>query len=241
MEGEKKQLDEELALVREKAAANVELKQWAADRELEIQAQLAENQKELDDAVLENQIANTEAMQKLQAKRQEALNATLGVASNVMGSLASLYKANSERAKKDGESEAKYQKEKEKAFKAYKALSISQAIIDTYKSANEAYTAVAGIPYVGPYLAPVAAAAAIIAGIANVKRIQNEEMSSSSSSSSASVTAPVMQTEPIEYQRQLLGDKELDEMNKPIKCYMVESEATAVMNKVKMAESNASF
>ena len=45
-----------------------------------------------------------------------------------------------------------------------KAAAITQATIDTYKSAVEAYSAMAGIPVVGPALAVAAAAAAIAAG-----------------------------------------------------------------------------
>ena len=43
--------------------------------------------------------------------------------------------------------------------------------MDTYASANAAYKAMAGIPVVGPALGVAAAAAAIGAGLANVKQI----------------------------------------------------------------------
>lgn len=55
-----------------------------------------------------------------------------------------------------------------------KAAAIAQAIIDTYKSANAAYAAMAGIPYVGPALGAAAAAGAIAAGMANVQAIQSQ-------------------------------------------------------------------
>ena len=54
---------------------------------------------------------------------------------------------------------------------AGKAMAVTQATIDTYKAANSAYSAMAGIPYVGPVLGGIAAGAAIAAGIANVKSI----------------------------------------------------------------------
>ena len=47
-----------------------------------------------------------------------------------------------------------------------------QALVDAYASANAAYKAMAGIPVVGPALAVAAAAAAIGAGLANVKMIE---------------------------------------------------------------------
>lgn len=56
-------------------------------------------------------------------------------------------------------------------FAAWKAFSIAQATVDTYKSAIAAYAATVGIPVVGPALAPVAAAAAVAAGIANIAQI----------------------------------------------------------------------
>lgn len=52
-----------------------------------------------------------------------------------------------------------------------KAFAIVQATIDTYSSAVKSYNAMAGIPVVGPALGFVAAAAAVAAGIANVKKI----------------------------------------------------------------------
>lgn len=54
---------------------------------------------------------------------------------------------------------------------AGKAMAVAQATIDTYKSATAAYSAMSGIPIVGPALGAVAAGAAVAAGIANVKKI----------------------------------------------------------------------
>jgi len=52
-----------------------------------------------------------------------------------------------------------------------KAAAIAEATINTYRAAVGAYAALAPIPYVGPVLGAVAAAAAIVAGIANIKKI----------------------------------------------------------------------
>lgn len=59
------------------------------------------------------------------------------------------------------------------ASTAYKAFAIAQATIATYTSAIEAYKSTAAIPVVGPYLAPVAAAAAVAAGMANIGKIRS--------------------------------------------------------------------
>lgn len=55
-----------------------------------------------------------------------------------------------------------------------KAAAIAQTIINTYQSATEAYKAMAGIPYIGPALGAAAAAAAIVAGLANVAQIRSQ-------------------------------------------------------------------
>lgn len=57
-----------------------------------------------------------------------------------------------------------------------KTAAIAQATIDTYKSAVSAYSAMAGIPVVGPALAVAAAAAAIAAGLNNVAQISNVQL-----------------------------------------------------------------
>jgi hypothetical protein len=57
-------------------------------------------------------------------------------------------------------------------FKVWKAFSIQQAIMDTYRAANAGYAALAGIPVVGPILGAAAASAAIGIGLARVNQIR---------------------------------------------------------------------
>jgi len=54
---------------------------------------------------------------------------------------------------------------------AGKAAAVASATINTFSSAQKAYDATVGIPYVGPILAPINAGIAIAAGIKNVKSI----------------------------------------------------------------------
>jgi hypothetical protein len=61
------------------------------------------------------------------------------------------------------------------AFNIGKAAAISGAIIDTYKAATGAYSALSGIPYVGPFLGAAAAIAAIVAGMARVQQIRSTQ------------------------------------------------------------------
>jgi len=58
---------------------------------------------------------------------------------------------------------------------AGKAAAIAQATIETYKSATSAYSAMAGIPVVGPALGAIAAAAAVAAGLKTVQKITSTE------------------------------------------------------------------
>ena len=211
----------------------LQMEQLTADERFNIERTLFENQIALNDALTENYEANNEAFLQMQSKKQQALNATLSVASNVMGAMAQM-------AKTEAQNENKGITERQNAMKAYKAFAVTQAIINTYQGATEAYTAMASIPYVGPALGIAAAVAAIAMGIANVHSILSEKMPSESDSPTVSAPAAI-QTAPIEYTRQLVGDSELDEMNQPIKCYVLESDITSTQNKVAVTESNASF
>lgn len=197
--------------------------QLTAEQKQEIQRTLTENNIALSDAQLANEQANTQAYQNLQKARQQALQGTLSVASSIAGSMASIWGEES---------------------KVGKGFATAQALIDTYSAANSAYSAMAGIPIVGPALGIAAAAAAVVAGIANVKKIWevDETSGASASSASASVAAPAaLNTAPVEYTRNLLGDKETDLLNEPVKCYVVESDITNAQTKVAVTESNASF
>lgn len=57
--------------------------------------------------------------------------------------------------------------------KAYKAFAIANAIMNTYQGAVAAFQSAAAIPLVGWVAAPVAAAAAVAAGLANVAKIRS--------------------------------------------------------------------
>jgi hypothetical protein len=55
----------------------------------------------------------------------------------------------------------------------YKAAAITETVINTYKAATAAYSALAPIPIIGPALGVAAAAAAVAAGAANVAKIRS--------------------------------------------------------------------
>lgn len=62
----------------------------------------------------------------------------------------------------------------EKVAAIGKAAAIAQGLIDTYKASIAAYSAMAGIPVVGPALGAAAAAAVTAAGLANVASIRSQ-------------------------------------------------------------------
>lgn len=67
---------------------------------------------------------------------------------------------------------AVFQNSKNKELAAIgKAAAISSTIISTYEGAQKAFTALAGIPFVGPFLGGAAAAAAVAGGLARVAMI----------------------------------------------------------------------
>lgn len=61
------------------------------------------------------------------------------------------------------------------AFKAYKAFAIAQAVINTYEGATGAYKSLSVIPVVGPVLGGVAAAAAVMQGMQQVRQIKAQQ------------------------------------------------------------------
>ena len=136
---------------------------------------------------------------------------------------------------------------------AGKAAAVASATIDTYKAANAAYAALAGIPMVGPGLGAAAAAAAIVAGIANVKNILSVDTSSSSgsgvSSATPSVSTPTIVTPPAVVQevatvRSLTGASEeerLNQMASDQRVYLVYSDVEQAGRRVQVQQSETSF
>lgn len=112
----------------------------------------------------------------------------IAIASTAMGTMASL-------------SEAFYNLSGQKnkaAFAAMKAFRIAETIIDTYRAAQGAYAALAGIPFVGPALGAAAAAAAILSGMARVRQIQAMQPGGGAAGGGGgpSVSAPPIPTAP---------------------------------------------
>lgn len=209
----------------------LENSQLTADEKLNIERKLAENTKALQDAELQRDQDNTQAVIDMQRKKLQAFQATAQVTSSVLGSLGSAFDTKAQLAKTE--------KEQKKAAKTAKGFKAAQAVIDALSAANGAYSSMSSIPYVGPALGAAAATAALIAGYANVKQILAQDVSGSTiqqaTGTPASVNVPA-----ISYTRNLVGDKELEEINKPQVCLVVE-DLNNVQNRMQVRESNATF
>lgn len=209
----------------------LENSQLTADKKLNIERKLAENTKALQDAELQRDQDNTQAVIDMQRKKLQAFQATAQVTSSVLGSLGSAFDTKAQLAKTE--------KEQKKAAETAKGFKAAQAVIDALSAANGAYSSMSSIPYVGPALGAAAAAAALIAGYANVKQILAQDVSGSTiqqaTGTPASVNVPA-----ISYTRNLVGDKELEQINKPQVCLVVE-DLNNVQNRMQVRESNATF
>jgi hypothetical protein len=120
--------------------------------------------------------------------------------------------------------EAKYQAEKAKIAQKQKKVQLAQATITMFQSVIAAFNAGAGVgPPAGLILGPLAAAAALAAGLMNLKAIGEQDVGGGSSGStpagaSASAPAPEMMSGSFE----LEGGQEVE----PARAYVVSDDIT---------------
>ena len=185
--------------------------------------QQSDNRQEIIQAEANYDVAVAEATNKKKQKIWQVYNAAVQSTADVFGGVADAVGA--------------IWGEQSEAAKGFQA---AQAVFNALSAANGAYSSMASIPYVGPVLGAAAAAAALASGYANVKAIY--ATNADGSNVSTSIAAPAaLNTTPISYTKELIGDKEKDIINQPQKCFVVESDITETQNKVKVTENNASF
>jgi hypothetical protein len=136
----------EVSILKDFEVEKISIRKATLDKTLEFQK--LENDGLKQGLDLKLQIAQTE--RELNKKKIADMNEALQATSNTLGQVADLF----------GRESA-----------AGKAAAIAQATIDTYLSAQKAYTSTIGVPIVGPVLAPISAGLAIAAGIKNIKAI----------------------------------------------------------------------
>lgn len=119
----------------------------------------------------------------------------------------------------------KSEKQQKRAFQVQKAVNIANAVIDTYKAAN---TALASSP---PPFNYIAMAAAITAGLVNVKKIASQQFQSSSSSSGGSGTPSAPDVTSATPQFNTIGSSGINQLaqlqQQPVQAYVVSGEVTS--------------
>lgn len=124
---------------------------------------------------------------------------------------------------------------------AGKAAAIAAATIQTYESATASYKSLAGIPVIGPALGAAAAGAAIVSGLANVKKIvstKTPQMGGAGGGGGASggrPSAPAQSTPPAfnvvgGSTANQLGDVIAESTKKPVKAYVTSNDVTSAQS-----------
>jgi hypothetical protein len=133
-----------------------------------------------------------------------------------------------------------------KAFEFQKGVNIANAIIDTYQSAVAAYKGSIGVPIVGPVLAPIAAATAVAAGIANIRKIEQTTFDSKNAPSAGggagggtfapNLSAPVSNTS-----TNLASIGFGEQAQEPVKVFVTETDISSSQKNVQKIEQKASI
>lgn len=216
-------------------------KQWREEL-LDIEEEFAENYEEGLLIMAEGEQRAADITEEAEQRKIEAKKQGAAMASDIMKNAAKIA----------GEQTA-----------AGKGLAVAATTIDTYQSAVAAYKSMVGIPIVGPGLAAAAAAAAITAGLANVKSIlavdtsgRSTTMGTGANRVSVSNYAPaVVQQVPLV--RQLTNAAQEETLNRiaqntsataqntgggqPIKAYVVLSDLEAKQNYSNRREQETTF
>jgi hypothetical protein len=257
----KMELERNLAMLYANAEERIAIEEEYNERILELRLQALDDE----NARLEDQLTNLELSVAERAEIEDAITQNLIEQTELRLDAEERAAKKSEKiAKEEADTQMKIAKQKAKEQKAWlgatadilgaasdmakegtkrqKGLASAEALINTYAAANETLKAYAGVKIPGYAWAQVAAT--ILMGLANVKAIWEVDETGQSSpdmSIANGVPPSVASNMPASYTRNLIGDSELTEMNKPIKAYVVESEATAQMELSKQKEQSASF
>ena len=187
----------------------------------------------------EQQAADAEATKQAEEnakKRVSAIQSAAGATSNILTSLADMFDANADAD--------------EKATKQGKALRIAAATIDMLQGAVTAFSTAQQLgPIAGPIVGATNAAAVIAAGVANIAKIRNTQVSKSATSSGAPVaavspvvSAPTQAYTPPEQLRTITSASEEERLNRMAdakRVYILQSdiEAAGHASKVQVDES----
>lgn len=199
------------------------------------------------DKMNEEEEARKQHIEDVKAYASDMTNAM----SDLFGSLASYYEADSE---SQDENTEEGRKRMEKNFKNQQKMQIAQTTINTlsgaiggYMQATQTYPA----PY-GPILGAAVSAATLIAGFAEIKKIKAQKFDGGGSSSSSSNGFQLPQVEQYEpqYTANITGESDTDKLtnaisssmeNMNIQAYVVESQVTAKQELAQQREKESTW
>lgn len=210
----------DLLAMEEEFAAN---QQAILDQEAEVERRAAELRASEEEQRIKAEQAAWERLHK----------AKIATVKNAFTTMLSLYEAFGDETAKESE--------------GYKAIASAQAVVQALLSANEAYASMASIPYVGPALGAVAAAAALAQGMAQVRAINATNMKGSTSTPSVNTTTPTASVsapaviQQVESTRTLTGVEEEQRMNNAQRVYLVYDDVQQAGKKVSVEQSESTF
>ena len=217
-----KALEDELAAIESVMFETQSQQEEAALRSAEIRNELAlstaQYQMEMDKMVAEN-------AQRLWDERTQAASTTFSVMGELLTNISSLC---------------------EEGTEEYKGFAAAGAAMSAIASSVDAYKSVVGIPYVGPFLAPIAAASALLAGAAQVKQILATDPKGTNATSvlsNAYVGAmPSEITQAVPQVASVTGESERIDLNQAtIQAYVVDRDLSNGLNSYNRRQSNTSF
>lgn len=134
---------------------------------------------------------------------------------------------------KNGEKMSKEKRNQaERLFNIGKTLAIAEAFVSTYQGAQESYTSLASIPYVGPALGIAAAAAAVTAGMLRIQSIASQKFGDQGNVSDAgtsvqttsAVAVPQLEMNPYGYVSTVTNAEDQANLNQPLIVKVVDIE-----------------
>lgn len=192
--------------------------------------------------------------EKLEQEKQAAIDAGFQHAQLVTQNLQTIsdigFSAKLAKVKKGSKEEEDLMK---KQFEVNKKLQVAQTVISTITGAREAYKSLATIPIIGPGLGIAAAAAATLAGLSAIQKINSTKFESASAPStdsgssggmggggSFSNSAPTTNA-PTTQPFTRLDESGRNQSMPTVKAYVVESEMTDSQKRVGRLTEQASF
>ena len=222
------------------AEGNAEIQKQITEAQERESADIVQKYADADDKLKEKKAADDI---ELEREKQEAINSVARDGLNAAVAISDALAANNLISAK-------------RAFQVQKAVSIAQTAIDTAQSAQSSYKAMSGIPYVGPVLGGIAAAAAVAMGVAQIATIASQKFepkgggggskpsvskpSMPSAGGAAGGGAPQFNTVGTSGFNQVAGS--IAEQNQePVKAYVVSTDVTSQQSLDRNSREKSSF